>query len=72
MQLIRKVYLQIDAEALKSQVEEKRRLEQEQERINRIYEDELKKADQIAVALAQKEREVISQDYTVGITDILL
>lgn len=72
MQLIRKVYLQIDAEALKSQVEEKRRLEQEQERINRVYEDELKKADQIAVALAQKEREVISQDYTVGITDILL
>lgn len=62
MQVIRKLYLQIDAEALKSQVEEKRQLEEEQERINRIYEDELKKADQIAVALAQKEREVISKN----------
>ncbi|XP_066257088.1 RIB43A-like with coiled-coils protein 2 [Euwallacea similis] len=47
----------IDTEALKSQVDQRKRLNLEEKRIDRIFEDQSKKADQIAVALDQKEKE---------------
>ncbi|CAH1174094.1 unnamed protein product [Phaedon cochleariae] len=47
----------VDAEILKIQCEEKRRNDEEQQRIDKLFEDQLKKADKIAVALEQKEKE---------------
>ncbi|KAL1509678.1 hypothetical protein ABEB36_004383 [Hypothenemus hampei] len=47
----------IDTEALKAQIDEKRKQELEQKRIDEIFEDHLRKADQIAVALEQKQHE---------------
>ncbi|XP_074038232.1 RIB43A-like with coiled-coils protein 2 isoform X2 [Leptinotarsa decemlineata] len=49
--------LEVDAENLKNQIEEKRREELEQQKINRLFEEQLTKSDAIAVALEQKERE---------------
>lgn len=49
---------QVDIDCLKVQIEEKKRRETEQQRINRIFEENLRKADEIAVALEIKEREV--------------
>ncbi|XP_050298290.1 RIB43A-like with coiled-coils protein 2 [Anthonomus grandis grandis] len=51
----------IDKDALEAQVQEKKRLEAEKKRIDDIFENELKKADEIAVALEQKEKEEVKK-----------
>ncbi|KAH0999960.1 hypothetical protein HUJ04_008193 [Dendroctonus ponderosae] len=47
----------IDTQALQAQIEEKKKKELEVKRNDSIFENELKKADQIAITLEQKQRE---------------
>ncbi|KAK4886243.1 hypothetical protein RN001_002514 [Aquatica leii] len=46
-----------DVQALQQQIEEKKKLEEEKKRIDQIFNEQLIKCDQIAVALEQKESE---------------
>ncbi|KAG5889195.1 hypothetical protein JTB14_000620 [Gonioctena quinquepunctata] len=47
----------IDADVLKNQIEEKKQRELEEQRINRLFEEQLYKSDAIAFAYQQKEKE---------------
>ncbi|XP_030745741.1 RIB43A-like with coiled-coils protein 2 [Sitophilus oryzae] len=47
----------IDTHVLKSQIEEKKRREDEVKRVEEIFEENLRRADEVAIALAQKEQD---------------
>ncbi|CAG9762832.1 unnamed protein product [Ceutorhynchus assimilis] len=47
----------VDKNALESQIEEKKRLEEEKRRTDQIFEEHLRKADELAVALEHKQKE---------------
>lgn len=58
---------QIDTQALQVQIDEKKKKELELKRIDSIFENQLNKADQIAVTLEQKQREVLTKVIQTGI-----
>lgn len=49
---------QIDYETLQRQIEEKRHREAEEARIDRIFDEQRKKNDEVALALEKKEKQV--------------